>query len=463
MKSTMLKLTVTTFIITIFTLGSIAQGVPPHQNPKYGVDSASRMACAMNISLYSEFYKQKNYKDAVKPWRSVYNNCPEASKNTFIKGATIYKNLIAREKNAAVKSALIDTLMMIYDKRIEVFGQKGSVLSYKSADLYSFRGNDAADQVYPMTKEAMTAGKGKTKAAVITIYMQTAVELYKNEKIDGSEVIGAYTFAMETLDLAVEYNNKVIAKGGKYEQRGKKELENIETSRSNVEALFSESGAATCEALVEIFTPKFDENAQNLDWLKKVTKLLNKSECTDAELFARASENLYKLEPSAESAHNLARLFLKSEEFDKADGYYTEATKLQEDPTTKALYYFEWSTLAMAQGTFSKVRKLSLEALKHNPEDGRPYIMIGKAYAASKSMNIGKEPVEHGAVYWVAVDAFVKAKQVDNSLTEQANELINTYSKYFPNYEEWFMAVGTNEGDAYTVGGWINTPTKVRF
>lgn len=463
MKSTLLKLTFSVFFITIFTLASSAQGVPPYKNEKYGADSASRVSCAMNISLYSEFYKQKNYNDAIKPWREVYNNCPQASKNTFIKGATIFKRLIIKEKDAAKKDAYIDTLMMIYDKRIETFGQKGTVLTYKSADLYSFKGNAVADQVYPMTKEAMALSKEKTKAAIVTIYMQTAVELYKNESIDGNEVISAYTYAMDILDKATEYCKMRVEKNDRYSEKYAKELENIETSLSNVEALFSESGAATCEALISIFEPKCQENSSNLEWLKKVTKLLNKSECTDAELFARASEKQYELEPSAESAHNLARLFLKKEAYDKAEKYYEEATKLQEDAITNALYYYEYATLAMAQGDFAKVRTLSYKALKLNPDDGRPYIMIGKAYAASKSMKIGKEPIEHNAVYWVAVDAFVKAKQVDASLTDQANELINTYSKYFPNYEEWFMAVGSNEGDTYTVGGWINTPTKVRF
>lgn len=461
MKSTLLKVTFSVLFITIFTLGSIAQGVPPYKNEKYGADSASRMECAMNISLYSEFYKQKNYVDAVNPWRKVFNNCPAASKNTYIKGANIYKRLIAKEKVAANKSALIDTLMMIYDQRIEHFGQRGSVLSYKCADLYSYRGNTVADKVYPMAKEAMELEQGKTKAAVVTIYMQTAVELYKNSGIDGNEVISAYTFAMDVLSQADEYCKGRVAKNDKYSAKYKKELENVATSITNVEALFSESGAATCEALVNIFTPKFDEFAQDLEWLKKVTKLLNKSDCADAELFAKASENLYSLEPSAEAAHNLARLFLKKEDFTKATGYYEEATKLQEDAETKALYYYEWSTLAMAQGSYQKVRTLSREALKLNPNDGRPYLMIGKAYAAD-AKNIGKETVEHNAVYWAAVDKFYKAKIVDSSLEEQANDLISTYSKYFPNKEEAFM-FGIEDGATYQVGGWINETTKARF
>lgn len=461
MKAKMIKSTISVIILLISVIGAMGQGTPVYLNPKYGTDSASRMDCAKNISLYSEFYKQDNFKDAVKPWRKVYNNCPEASKNTYIKGAYIYKNLIAREKNPTTKNLLIDTLMMIYDKRIEYFADKGTVLSYKGADLYNYRPEEAAMEIYTMLKEAMQIEGKESKAAIVTIFMQTAVQLYKNSELQGSDIIDAYTLSMETLESATAYNKALVAKGGKHKPRGEKELENIETSVNNVEALFSESGAANCDDLIAIFEPKCAENNQNVDWLKKVTKLLDKNDCTDSPLFAKSSEQLYKLEPSAVAAHNLARLFLKNQEYEKADKYYEEASRLEEDAVTKGLYYYEWSTLAMAQENFPKVRELSNQALKYNPNDGRPYLMIGKAYAATK--NIGQEEVEHASVYWVAVDCFYKAKSVDASLTDEANNLIATYSKYFPNQETWFMAVGSGEGASYTVGGWINVSTKVRF
>jgi tetratricopeptide (TPR) repeat protein len=461
MKAKMIKSTISVIILLVAVVSAMGQGTPVHLDPKYGKDSASRIECAKNISLYSEFYKQNNFKDAVKPWRYVYRNGPSASKNTYIKGASIYKNLIAREKDETTKQLLIDTLMMIYDQRIEYFADKGTVLSYKAADLYGYKGDKAAAEVYSMLKEAMEIEGKESKAAIVSIFMQTAVSLYKNSKIQGDEVITAYTFAMETLEKATKYNKSLVAKGGKYGERGQKELENIDTSVNNVEALFSESGAANCNALIAIFEPKFAENNNDIDWLKKTTKVLDNSDCTDSPLFAKASEQLYKLEPSSESAHNLARLFLKNQEYGKADKYYEEASRLEENPVTKGLYYYEWSTLAMAQENFSKVRELSNQALKFNPTDGRPYLVIGKAYAASK--NIGEDPIEQNSVYWVAVDCFYKAKQVDTSLSEEANNLIATYSKYFPNKETWFMAIGSGEGDEYKVGGWINITTKVRF
>lgn len=461
MKSTFVKTTVTVFFLAVLTASSVLGQQKPHENPKYGQDSATRMECVKNISLYSEFYKQKNYNDAVKPWREVLDNCPKASKNTYLRGATIYKNLIAREKDLAKKDALIDTLMIIYDKRIENFGQEATVLGYKGLELYSYRKNTAALEVAEMLKKSCELGVGKTKSAVVSTYMQATVDLYRAEQNEGADVIEAYTISMSTLEAAVVYNKKLVAKGGKYAAKGQKELANIETATANVDALFSESGAADCDALAEIFAPKYEESMNDVEWLKKVTKLLNKYDCTDKEIFAKSAEQLNKLEPSAEAAHNLARLFLKKQDYTKAESYYEEATSLQEDSITKALYYYEWSTLARAQENYPKVRKLSNSALKYNPNDGRPYIMIGLAYAQTKGC--GKESVEHNAVFWAAVDMFAKAKKVDSSLATQANEYIATYSKYFPNFEEWFMAIGTKEGDKYTVGCWLNVTTTVRF
>lgn len=431
-------------------------------DPKYGPDSAAREECAMRMSLYNEFYKQKNYKDAVNDWRKVYQNCPAASKNTFIRGATIYKNLIKSEKDAAKKEALIDTLMQIYDQRIVYFKQEGAVLASKGVDLYSYRGKDAAGDVYEMLKKSCELEKGETGAGVTTVMMQSVVDQYKAEEVDGAEVISAYELAMATIDLAIASNKQIVAGGdAKKVPAAQKELENLDVDVKNVEALFSESGAATCDALIAIFEAKYDANKDDIDWLKKVTKLLDKAECNASPLFAKASEALYALEPSAVAARNLARLFLIKQELPKAAEYYSNACDQQDDPILKSQYYYEWSQVVFMQKHFPRVRELANMAIKANPANGRAYIAIGKAYAAD-AQNIGQEQVEHSAAYWAAVDKFRKAKQVDSSCEAEANELINTYKKHFPNKEEAFM-FGIQPGSQVTVGGWINEKTTAEF
>jgi hypothetical protein len=44
---------------------------------KFGKTPEDSTACIMNNSLYQEFYKQKNYKDAYEPWTQVVAHCPQ--------------------------------------------------------------------------------------------------------------------------------------------------------------------------------------------------------------------------------------------------------------------------------------------------------------------------------------------------------------------------------------------------
>ena len=76
----------------------------------------------MNLSLYSEFYKQwkgSSYKntainDAYGPWREVFNGCPGARLGTYVDGVKMLQFFIKRDKVAESKDAYIDTLMMVY-------------------------------------------------------------------------------------------------------------------------------------------------------------------------------------------------------------------------------------------------------------------------------------------------------------------------------------------------------------
>ena len=85
---------------------------------KYGVDSVS---CITNLSLFREYYKQKNYIEALTPWRWTFQNCPKASGNIYKNGPIIIKSLI--KERPEQKKEYVDTLMLIYDQRIKYFGK----------------------------------------------------------------------------------------------------------------------------------------------------------------------------------------------------------------------------------------------------------------------------------------------------------------------------------------------------
>ena len=53
----------------------------------------NKEVCEENLSIYTEFYKQKNYVDAYKPWAYLFNNAPKRTKNIYLHGPKIIKGV----------------------------------------------------------------------------------------------------------------------------------------------------------------------------------------------------------------------------------------------------------------------------------------------------------------------------------------------------------------------------------
>ena len=65
---------------------------------KFGVDSVKTIEHA---SVFQEFVKQKNYKDALPSWWYVFHNAPKFQLNTYVRGEDIMVNMYAQTKNKA--------------------------------------------------------------------------------------------------------------------------------------------------------------------------------------------------------------------------------------------------------------------------------------------------------------------------------------------------------------------------
>ncbi|MBL7112640.1 MAG: hypothetical protein ISS19_11955 [Bacteroidales bacterium] len=415
-----------------------------YNNPNYGADSAARMDCANHLSTMSEFMKIDLYSYALSSWKVVFDECPASSKNIYLYGIKIYREYLLIEKDPERINQLVDTLMMVYDRRIEYFGQKGLVLGRKGIDLLRYQ-SESIEEVYGYLGQSVEISKANTEEAVLVTYMQVTNALFKMGKIDAQKVIDNYLVSTDILEAILK----------------KESNERAHTALTNVEAIFSESGAASCDDLVKIFTPKFKQAPEDIEFLKKITALLKKQKCEGTHLFAATSESLYKLEPSSGAAYNLAKLFLVREEYRKSATYYEEAISLEEDADTKANFHYELALIEYTKfDQYGKSRSNALEAIKLNSDWGAPYMLIGNLYASS-TKTCGENDFEKSAIFWVAVDKFIKARNVDESAAAEANELVNKYSQYFPNVEDAFFH-GFQEGQPYTVGCWINESTTVR-
>lgn len=412
------------------------------KNPLYGPDSLSRVTCASNLSTMSEFYKINMFEYAYESWRSCFTNCPQSSKNIYIMGARILKHKIENSTVEAEKQKFIDTLMLLYDKRIKYFNQEGYVLGRKGIDLLRYRPEEL-EKAWEYLNKSADLEKQNSEEAVLVTLMQATNILFSNGKRDADAMISTY---MKVSDYLMQSTSSDSA--------------SLKLAIESVEKIFSESGAADCSALNRIFLSKYEANPDNVALLKRITWIFDKNGCYQSDLFAKAAESLYKIEPSADAAYSLARLFESQNNYSKASYYYSQAVELETDNTIKANYFYRWSLSSGQQGDHQLSRTNALKAVELNPSLGEPYLIIGLSYAAS-SNSCGSNAFEKAAVFWAAVDMFVKAKNVDPGLTEKANEYIGKYSAYFPTKEEAFFN-GYTDGMTYTVGCWINEKTIVR-
>ncbi len=411
-------------------------------NPAYGRDSTTRITCASNLSTMSEFYRINMFDYAYDAWRSCFVNCPKASKNIYVMGARILKHKIENASDNAIKQQFVDTLLMLYDKRIEHFGQEGYVCGRKGIDILRYRPEEI-EKAHQCLSKSAELEKENSEEAVLVTFLQSTNVMYKNNQRSAEDLVSIY---LQVTDYLAQSKSKDTA--------------TLKAASESVEKIFSESGAASCSMLDEIFTSRYEKNPTDVEMLKRITRVFDRENCTASALFAKSSESLYKIEPSANAAYNIARIFETQNNLEKASYYYSQATELETDNKIKATYFYKLSLIAEQQGEHTICRTNALKAAELNPAFGDPYMVIGMAYAMSSSA-CGSNAFERGSVFWAAVDMFIKAKNTDPALTEKANEYIAKYSAYFPTKEEAFFNSYSN-GMSYTVGCWIGEKTVVR-
>ena len=429
-------------LLVVSLISATAFAAPAVVDGKYGIDSVQ---CIQNISVYREFYKQKNYDDAVSPWRWAYTNCPRASKNLYIDGAKLFKYEIKKAKgNKELKAALVDSLMSLYDHRITFFGQEGYVLGLKGNDMLKYLPS-RLDDAFSLLKQSVEGEGEKSKATALLSYFQAATKKFEVGAFAKSNVLEVYAIVADYVDYNIANNSK----SKKY----------YEKAASNIEKLFVPF--ATCEDLISMFDAKYAETPDDLALLKRITKVLDKKDCTDATVYFSAAAKLHETEPTAYSAYSMGNLSLKKNKSSDAVSYYKQALEMAEGEEEKANYYYGLSGAYFKVGSYQTARSTAYKALEVRASWGKPYILIGDIYAAA-STNCGANSFENGMVFSAAIDKFIKAKNMDEGVTASANKKIATYSKYLPSTEDAFFS-GSKEGDVYQVGCWINEATKVRL
>jgi len=77
--------------------------------------------------------------------------------------------MIKSETDKTHKEKYIDTLMIVYDKRIQYFGKEGYVLGKKGSDLYKLRPS-AYEESYEILKKSIQLEGNESNGPVLIYF-----------------------------------------------------------------------------------------------------------------------------------------------------------------------------------------------------------------------------------------------------------------------------------------------------
>ncbi len=424
------------------------------------LNSGDRDEAETAFVLYRDFVKAGDMAKALPLWQKAYQLAPGANGRIqyhFDDGVKIYTDLFKKAQDKMQKQAYVDTVMMIYDKRVECFGNEATIKGRKAFDYYyNFHEYSDADKTFNLFKEAVESKGKEADYFVINPFSS----LLHDRVVDGKISKEEGSKLAVTLDSAIAHG---LATCG-----NKCEAWNIiaDYAPNRLESLEGVDDFYDCDYYSNKYYTQFLESPADCEVIELAYRRMLRGKCDIndprlVEVKAAKDKNCFTPPPPPGLLKQAFDLY--------STGDYKGAIVLFEkfiDQTTdvekKAKY-----TLLIAKiyygdiKNFSSARKYARDAANMKSNWGEPYILIGKLYASSGPLCGPGRGWDSQIVTWPAIDKFQYAKKIDPSVAGEANKWINTYSQYMPSREDIFQR-GIKEGSAFKVGCWINESTTVR-
>lgn len=427
-----------TFLILIMSLMAVFGAQAQCEEWKWPEDKAT--AEEKNV-LYSDAVRNSNFQAAVQPHRWLLQNAPDLNTSIYINGAKIFAGLADAEQDPAKKQEWIDSLMMMYDMRIQYCGEKNDVLNRKAYDAYRYniKNREKLPELLELYDETFRTNGNEVEYYITLPYMHV---IYYNAKIhknlSENEILNRYDTLISIIDYKIKQGENVSK---------------LQDFKQTIDGLLVEIVNVDCDFVRNNLGPKFKANPDDLNIAKKIFGFMLAGKCTDDPLWLEAAKAIQVKEPEFGLAKNIGLKCLANGDIACANKYFEEAIALTEDPADKADIYISMAKVEADKGSFSDARSLYYKALQADPTQKDAYRAIGLLYFNSFNTCKGeKDPVKDRSIFLAAYDMFQKAG--DTKLMQSAKE-------QFPSKDEIF-SFNYVKGNSINTGCWIGETTVIR-
>ncbi|HAI75447.1 MAG TPA: hypothetical protein DCM08_04305 [Microscillaceae bacterium] len=411
--------------------------------------------------LLEDAMKAQAYAEALPQLQWFLKNLPKAHKNIYIHGAEVYNHLVEVTQDPELQVAYADSALMMYDKRIELFGEAERPTAIKNKCFYAYYywspRSDKAQVLYDLYKEVIGLQGKNTAARVIDDYMRLvslkkisanpekmaslsaedkpfAEALKGGEQLTDEKVVEIYEVLMAITDSNMPKSSAD---------------EDWASTKGNLEAYFRNCVTIDCEYVKKTYEPKFKADPNNSVLAEQIVSLMLGSGCEYLKepLFLQTLLVIYKAEPTDSRATSIALIYQSNGDNNKALEYFAKVS----DKTNLAKAYINLGTESKKAGRKDEARNYALKAAEAGLKS-EAYIFIGNLYMTSGGECTNSNPVLARACYLAAYDAYATAGFAQGMSNAQAQ---------FPTSEDIFT-LGMEVGQSIPVGCWIGGTTVLR-
>ena len=407
-------------------------------------DAAMRTKAEEKNVLYTDALNAENFAGAQKHHLWLLNNTPNLNTSIYINGEKIYNGLIDGTTDEAKKNVYIDSLLLLFDMRMEYCNEKQEVVARKAYAAYrnNVKKPGELKNILDLFNEAHELNGNDLPDYMLLPYM--SVVYYNVKYLDNltpDQILEYY----EGINDAIDYK---ISNESDANKRAK-----LEDYKNKIDGFFVQIFKIDCAYVKEKLEPRFRANPTDIKLAKTIFKFMLEGKCTDDPLWLDAGKVIAENDPSYGLFKNLGLKAKASGDNAQAEELFNRAMEYAQTPQEKAEMFMQMGSMKSEAGQKSAAREFYKKALGADPNSKDAYTRIGYLYFTSyEQCRGGEDQVKDRGVFLVAYDYFMRGG--NGSAANDAKE-------QFPSKEEVFT-YNYNAGDNLSIGCWIGETTTIR-
>lgn len=408
---------------------------------------------ALELFVYRDFIKAKDYKQAFPKWEELYKCCKAGNGNILKDGIAIYNSFAENTLDSIEQHQYYLKVAQLMEERATCYGHK----IRKKTDLpyYGFRYYQLGKHYYKNLNDYEKAAYYFEKSIdVDSVFIETNLishYIYISKKRFWNEEI--------TYDSLKNISSQLVDICDADTIKFKETKDNLYNKLASMHIRVFD-----CDYVVQKIKPYYEENKNNPDFDKmEIIKELKRVECDEANPFLAKVMDEYKnlIEIEMTTCPDIIDLGcrgLRDDQIEEAKKYFAQGIQNESISIEKRFVAaMRLAKLHQKDEEWEQALKYFNKAKELNPNSGEPYISKGMLYL---SANKNCDGFERQLVAGGAIDQFRIAEKYKDT-KEDARDKIITYSQYLPTKEMLFQR-GLKIGAKITVGCILEVKTTIQ-